>query len=186
MMSKLGLLIVLQCMFIFPAVLAQEINTKVTDTFGNEKLVGEISKTGLTKDSFASWFNRGFENYTVEDTTLKALQSKLEGYQITIFMGTWCGDSKREVPRFYKILEALNFSKEQLTVIAVDNDRKNYKKSPTGEEKGRNIQKVPTFIFYKNGKELNRIIESPVSSLEKDMLNILTSNTYIPNYVNLK
>lgn len=35
------------------------------------------------------------------------------------------------------------------------------------------IERVPTFIFYKNESEIGRIIETPVETLEKDILNIL-------------
>jgi hypothetical protein len=35
------------------------------------------------------------------------------------------------------------------------------------------IEKVPTFIFYKNGKEVGRIIETPHTTLENDMQLIL-------------
>jgi len=97
-------------------------------------------------------------------------------------MGTWCGDSKREIPRFYKILETANYPIEQLTMVAVDHIEPNYKKSPGGEEKGLSIIKVPTFIFYKDGKEVNRIVESPIESLEKDIAAIISGKNYVPNY----
>jgi hypothetical protein len=35
---------------------------------------------------------------------------------------------------------------------------------------------VPTFIVLQNKIEAGRIIENPVTSLEQDMLNILTGN----------
>ncbi len=101
-------------------------------------------------------------------------------------MGTWCKDSKREVPRFYKILENAKFQKNKISLIGVDSTKENYKKSPTGEEKGLNIIRVPTFIFYKNGIDVNRIIEYPIESLEKDLLKIIKGETYIPNYSDTK
>jgi len=97
-------------------------------------------------------------------------------------MGTWCGDSKKEVPKLYKVLEACNFPEEQLTVIAVNRSADMYKQSPKHEEKGLNIHRVPTIIFYKDGKEINRIVEHPVKSFEKDIQNIVTVNTYKSNY----
>jgi thiol-disulfide isomerase/thioredoxin len=97
-------------------------------------------------------------------------------------MGTWCGDSKKEVPRLYKVLEASNFPMEQLSVIAVSGEASLYKQSPQHEEKGLNIHRVPTVIFYKNGKEVNRIVEHPISSFEKDIFNIITKNDYKSNY----
>ena len=84
-------------------------------------------------------------------------------------MGTWCPDSRREVPRFMKILDAWNFSPGMLTFIGVDNG----KLSPIGEYDQLEIQRVPTFIIYKNNIEAGRIIENPVTSLEQDMVNIL-------------
>ncbi len=97
-------------------------------------------------------------------------------------MGTWCGDSKQEIPKFYKVLDACNFPKKQLRVITVNRDHSMYKKSPNHEESGLNIHRVPTIIFYKNKLEVNRIVEHPIESFEKDMLNIATKNTYKSNY----
>ena len=50
-------------------------------------------------------------------------------------------------------------------------------------EKGLNITNVPTFIFYKNGKEVNRIVESPRVSLEQDMIDIINGNNYKHIYI---
>jgi len=160
----------------------QEINQTKTDANGREILLGKIDKIGLTSGTFDGWFTPQYKAYTVNPDPLNKIAPVLNKYTIVAFMGTWCGDSKREVPRFYKLLEAVDFPMQQFTLIAVDNSRDNYKRSPNGEEKGLNIHKVPTFILYKNGEEVNRIIESPIASLEEDILNIVTSNTYLPNY----
>jgi len=97
-------------------------------------------------------------------------------------LGTWCGDSKKQVPRILKVLEQAEFPNERLEIIALDRRPGRYKKSPTGEEKGLNIIKVPTLIFFKNGIEINRIVERPIASLEEDILTILNGGHYIPNY----
>jgi tetratricopeptide (TPR) repeat protein len=72
-------------------------------------------------------------------------------------------------------------------VIAVDRTTDAYKQSPTGEEKGLNIHRVPTFIFYKDGKEVNRIVESPKTTFEHDLKAIIdgkyTSNYMAANYL---
>jgi len=57
-----------------------------------------------------------------------------------------------------------------------------YKQSPQHEEAGLNIHRVPTIIFNKNGKEINRIVEHPITTLEEDIQNIITVNNYKPNY----
>ena len=164
---------------------SQAPNFKVTDENGREKLLGIINKDVLLEEPFQGWFSKNYANYKVAKEHIQLTQPKLNQYKIKVFMGTWCGDSRREIPRFYKILEAVNFPMDRLSVVAVDYVQPNYKKSPGGEEKGLNIIKVPTFIFFKNGKEVNRIIEFPVASLEQDMADIVNGKMYVPNYSNM-
>tara|TARA_R110002167_G_scaffold23281_8_gene82735 strand:- start:285 stop:809 length:525 start_codon:yes stop_codon:yes gene_type:complete len=137
-------------------------------------LVGEIDLTGLAGNAYKTWFDNNYKAYEVNTEMNTKLKDALNEYHILLFMGTWCGDSKREVPRFIKILESADFPMENLKMVALDYRKEQYKKSPNGEEWGLNIKRVPTFIFYKNGKEVSRIVERPIVSLEADMLSIVT------------
>lgn len=184
-MYKIATILIFSLIF-STGVYSQSINQKATDHNGREILLGKIDKDGLTHDSFAKWFVPNYGKYKADVETLKLIKKELKKYTITAFMGTWCGDSKREVPKFYKVLEAADFPMDQLTFVAVDNAKANYKKSPSGEETGLNIKRVPTYIFYKKGKEVNRIIENPIVSLEKDIMAIVTGKDYVPNYADLK
>ncbi|GGG38766.1 thioredoxin family protein [Bizionia arctica] len=161
----------------------QSINTVYKDDEGVEKLLGIINKKGLESAPFNAWFDTNYNDYLVNDKIVEKLKDSLNQYTIKVFLGTWCGDSKLEVPHFYKILETANFPESQLEIIAVDNTNEAYKQAPNHEEKGLNIHRVPTFIFYKNGKEYNRIVEHPNETLERDMLKIVTDNKYSPNYM---
>lgn len=167
--------------FLVCSCLGQSINKVIIEPSGKEILLGEITKEGLQTNSFATWFIPNYKEYIVDVTNLKKIKSKLRKYEIQVFLGTWCGDSRREVPRFFKILDALSFPEEKLETIALNHTKEQYKKSPTGEEKGLDIIKVPTFVFYKKGKEVNRIVESPIESLEKDILSVL-KGSYTSNY----
>lgn len=158
----------------------QSINKEITDQ-GNPFLLGKINKEGLTSANYNPWFTKEYDNYNPKQEAVQNGANDLKDYTITMFMGTWCGDSKREVPRFYKVLEASNYPMEQLTAVAVSSKPGMYKQSPNHEEKGLNIHRVPTFIFYKDGVEVNRIVESPVASLEEDIQSILDNN-YESNY----
>jgi len=171
-------------LFLFMTQIAtsQEINKTKIDARGNEMLLGKIDKNGLIRRNYGAWFNQQHKAYEVNSEIIKSIKSELTTYKITLFMATWCGDSRREVPKFYKILENADFPMNQLTVVALDHEKDQYKKSPGGEEKGLNIIKVPTFIFYKDGKAVNRIVESPVLSLEEDMQAIIMGKSYVPNY----
>lgn len=161
----------------------QTANNFYIDEKGNELLLGKISKADLTQNTFNNWFSKNYDAYVENKKVIKLIKDSIANYQIKVFLGTWCGDSKREIPRFYKIIDQAKLPKGQLEVIAVDRKESAYKQSPNHEEKGLNIHRVPTFIFYKNGKEINRIVETPKETLEKDILNIITSKKYTPNYV---
>lgn len=161
---------------------AQDINREITTDPNKPYLIGKIDKTGLEGQNYSSWFTKTHEDYQPNTRLIYAIASELKTYELTLFMGTWCGDSKEEVPKLYKVLEACNFPMEQLSVIAVSGEPDMYKQSPNHEEAGLNIHRVPTLIFFKNGKEVNRIIEHPIKSFEEDIKTIITTNNYQPNY----
>jgi len=160
---------------------AQNINQEINSTGKSPSLLGKINKEGLSGENYAGWFTKNYDAYVPKQASIDSLESLLPKYTITGFMGTWCGDSKRNVPVFYKVLNEANFPMERLTMVAVSRDRETYKQSPGGEHEGLNIHRVPTFIIYKNGKEVNRIVESPVTKMEDDLLAIVQKN-YTANY----
>ena len=141
-------------------------------------LVGIANKASFSDDSYKNWFTRNFDNYKPDAATIKGLQKSLKGITIKGFMGTWCGDSKRETPRFYKILEESKFNLKKFELITVNRS----KKTPDNLQEGLNIFKVPTFIFYKNGKEIGRYVEYARESLEKDILKITSGKPYKHSY----
>lgn len=145
-------------------------------------LLGPIGPKALNTDPYIVWFAKNQQGYQVDLEPIKTVETTLKECHILVFIGTWCGDSRRELPRFLKILETIRFPMEQLKIVAVDRRKEFYKKSPYGEEWGLNILRVPSFILLKNGKELNRIVESPIESLEKDLAAILGGQPYTPNY----
>jgi thiol-disulfide isomerase/thioredoxin len=133
-------------------------------------LLGYFNPGQLKQEPHSVWFYKGYDEYQVSPEALKSLQGiDKEGLSIKIVMGTWCPDSRREVPRFMKVLDAWEFPSAKLTFIGVDNG----KLSPIGEYEQLEIHRVPTFIIYKNNVEAGRIIENPVTSLEQDMVKIL-------------
>jgi thiol-disulfide isomerase/thioredoxin len=161
---------------------AQPFNKEIIKEGETPMLLGKINKEALSENTYSEWFLTNFETYQPNKEKVEEIKKLLPQYTITAFFGTWCGDSKKELPIFYKVLEEAEFSLERLTVIGVSNDSESYKQSPGGEEEGLNIHRVPTFIFYKDGKEINRIVEHPVSTFEEDILQIIQNKNYIPNY----
>lgn len=147
------------------------VNREVDSTTDGKMLLGTQTLSQFEKEPYNSWYKPEFDEYAIHQETLDALKKeKFNSYSITVFLGTWCGDSHRDFPRFMKIAEALKYPENKLTIIAVN--RK--KESPAGEEAKFNIQRVPTFIVSKYGKEIGRIVEFSKSGyLEKDLLEII-------------
>ncbi len=136
---------------------------------GKPMLIG-ITKTVDFQDSnFYQWFNSQYTDYKPDSSAVKFLSENLKGKKILIVMGTWCSDSRREVPRVIKILDEAKFPESDLKIITVDRKRK----APGFDPDSLKIEYVPTIIVYENGKELGRIIETPVETLEVDLVNIL-------------
>lgn len=130
---------------------------------------GKYDRIFLQTGEFGSHFNFEYQHYLVDQDALADLEKHIYKYQISIVLGTWCHDSQEQVPRFIKILDKLNYNTRNLEIICVDRDKL------AGEIniESLDIQRVPTFIFYKEAKEAGRIIETPFNSLEKDILTII-------------
>jgi thiol-disulfide isomerase/thioredoxin len=136
-------------------------------------ILGYFTPDRLTHEPYSTWYLNGFDDYQVNSESVnKLMDVKKDGLSIKVVMGTWCPDSRREVPRFMRVLDIWKFPVGSVTFIGVDDA----KKSPVGEYEGLNILRVPTFIIYKNNIEAGRIIENPATSLEQDMVNILSRN----------
>ncbi len=148
-------------------------------TTNAQDLIGDITVEDLKNEPFAEWFNSEYKNYTPFGKTITKLNTLIEGTSVAIFMGTWCSDSQMHVPAFFRILDEMEFSGD-VRIVGVDED----KKTPSGSATENDINYVPTFIFYKKSKEINRIVESPVAFLEDDMLAILSGADYKHTYEN--
>ena len=141
-------------------------STKKVDT--ELILNGKITRTDLEKN-FA-WFRFNFKNYKVDSSSINQIKKLMPSdFSMKIFMGTWCEDSKDQVPKFFKVADVLLFSESQITVVAVDRN----KKCESVDLAPYKIELVPTFIFYKDGKEIGRIVETPKESFERNLIKIL-------------
>ena len=140
----------------------------------SEILVGTASLDSLKNPPFSTWFDPGVTSTSPEVDKINSLKPLRKEVEIVLFLGTWCEDSQREVPKFAKILQETGFPWEKVKVVTMTREKttlQNY-------EDGLEITNVPTFIFYKNGEELGRIVEFPIEDLESDMLKILRGEPY--------
>lgn len=157
-------------LFIGINIMAQNKDTLITDVLsGRPMLLGICSRTALNDTSFSWWFESEYDLYNTDSTSLENISGKMKDIKMTIVMGTWCSDSRREVPRFFKILDYLKYPSDSVKMIMVGRDIK----GKGTETDSLNVERVPTIIFYRNNIEIGRIVESPKETLEKDMINII-------------
>lgn len=143
------------------------------DWEGNEILVGKISYAQMVQYTEA-WFNKEYDFYRINEERLEKIKPLLKDKRVVLIMGTWCEDSQREVPGMMKILNQAGFNIAEMEIIAIDED----KRTKEGLENAYNLAYVPVLIFFEGEKEINRIVEFPINSLEQDMLDILSGKEY--------
>jgi thiol-disulfide isomerase/thioredoxin len=135
-------------------------------------LVGKCTLEGLISfPDFKHYYDKGYAEYDPDQSTIEVLKSLVQGLQIDVILGTWCGDSLRQVPRFLKVIDQLAIPEDNITIIAVDQT----KGGSEGQVEKLHIEKVPTFVFSIDGEEVGRIVETPIETIEKDLHYLLTN-----------
>ncbi len=99
------------------------------------------------------------------------LPAALEGAEVTVFLGTWCSDSRRELARLWSAFDGVGFEHPaQVSYVGVDRS----KKQPGELVEGHDLLYVPTFIVRRGGQEVGRIVETSPGGIENDLLALLS------------
>ena len=89
---------------------------------------------------------------------------------LDLSMGTWCGDSRREVPRLLKAIELADNDRLSLQITALSNEFD----APLDQISGSQLTNVPTLRILEEESELGRIVETPAGdSFLADLLQIV-------------
>lgn len=159
-------------LFLFPiqVTLAQNLNTVVKDPdLKKDVMVGKCNRDGLKQGEYGLYFKSQYEVYEPSKRYIEKMKTKINLVDITVVFGTWCSDSKIQVPRFFKVLDMAGYNEKRMTVIGVSRKKIAF----VTNIEHLNIKLIPTFIISQNGKELGRIIETPKKSIEKDLAKII-------------
>lgn len=151
----------------------EPINQTISGEEG-DLILGKMNRQGLQLDGFKEWFEPQYQAYNPNPEVISELKPLIKDIDITVFMGTWCEDSHRDIPDLYRILDELDYDQSKLTMYGVSED----KTEPADLVAKYDIIQVPTIIFYKNEKEIGRIVEYSIRTLEQDMLDILSGKNY--------
>ena len=134
--------------------------------------------SNLRTSPITPWFDQEYDRINTDPNWIKEIKPFLKGLKIKVFMGTWCEDSQRELPHFFKLLNALEFDQNHLKMYAMSEE----KTTPSNFEKDLDIYNIPTIIFFKDGNEMNRFVEFPLNSLESDIEKIVKGAAYSHSY----
>ena len=137
-------------------------------------LTGRTNVSLLKSSKEYDWFKENYESYNPGKAAIKKLKKFPKDVTVLIFAGTWCSDTRKLLPEFYKVADMAGIPSDNITLYFLDKG----KASPEGAEKNYNITLVPTFIFVKNGHELGRIIESVEMQLEEVIKDIVEGVYY--------
>jgi len=143
---------------------AQPVKTDSVDT--EPILLGMMDKDSIAK---LSWYVENYELLEIPKEVLDAIHKSGEGVEVEVYFGSWCDDSQIWVPPFMLIMDQAELSDVRLVGVP---------RSLEGRDSiapGKNIEKVPTFVFIKNDVEIGRIIEQPELDLETEIIEILSN-----------
>ena len=136
------------------------------DTATNKRiLVGPVAQSSIA-DSI--WYRKNYSEAEISQKQLKVINKLSEQVSVEVYFGTWCSDSRYWVPAFIGLIDKTILA-DKIELIAVPRSKKTKETAKLDEI----IELVPTFVFWRDGKELGRIVETPNASLVKDMIKIL-------------
>jgi len=140
--------------------------TFATDSISHERiLIGPVERSAF-QDS--SWYGENYSLYKPQAKLIRQIDSVDSGDSVLIVFGSWCSDSHAWVPMFLSITDSTMLA-HKIGFIAVPRS-KGWLDQLTP---GLNIEKVPTFIFYHDGKEIGRIVEEPKGDIGGNIVKIL-------------
>lgn len=144
--------------------------TVETEGGGTKVFKGYFDRKDMEEEPQFTWFKQHYEEVQYDSATVAQLIPLAEDAHFVIVMGTWCGDSKREVPHQLKLLDAIGVPAQAVRFFGVDRS----KKSQDGTTEKYTIMRVPTLIVFRGEQELGRIVENPRVSQQADLLRLLS------------
>jgi thiol-disulfide isomerase/thioredoxin len=156
-----------------PPAVAQAVEVPPETKKEEAVLVGPATREQIEAAS-PDWVQAEVESHPDAEAA-KALAAVEPGAEVTVFHGTWCGDSRREVPRLWRAIdEAGGAVPFKISYIAVDRQ----KKEPAGAVGESDVHYVPTFIVHRDGHEVGRIVEEAPHGIEHDLADLLTGKAH--------
>jgi hypothetical protein len=133
------------------------------------------NSTGVAKEDagvFLGSLQSDYSSYKPNNLVMDSIREILSAgnvLKVDVYGGNWCSDTRYGLGGLTHVLDDLGINKKDFSYIRVDKD----KKMIDFKSEGIEISRVPLVIFLRNNKEIGRIIENPVESWEKNLLQLL-------------
>jgi hypothetical protein len=133
------------------------------------ELVGPLSRVEI-EAAVPDWVVAEIEARPDPERALEMAAAGSPESRVTVYLGTWCSDSRRELARFWRAVdEAGGEVAFELAYVGVDRD----KKEPADRLEGLGLEYVPTFVVETGGVEVGRIVEESPNGIEHDLAALL-------------
>lgn len=107
----------------------------------------------------------------IDAAAAQALTAVEPGAHVSVYFGSWCSDSRREVPRLWRALDEVGWLVPfEIEHVGVDRS----KEEPADLVAGQDLHYVPTVVVRRGGEEVGRIVEISPNGIERDLLALLT------------
>ncbi|HKI86761.1 MAG TPA: hypothetical protein VKA53_08440 [Thermoanaerobaculia bacterium] len=140
---------------------------------GKPVVVGHLSRREIEK-LVPDWVGAEV-TYRPFPSTARKLTTVKPGAEVTVYLGTWCSDSRREVSRLWRALDEVG-DDVPFTIRYFGIDHGIHR--PSALVKRAHIVRVPTIVVERGGHEVGRIVEVSPHGIENDLLALLSGKEH--------
>jgi hypothetical protein len=129
--------------------------------------LGRVREAALR--GMAETWHAGEDAYSPDPADVRSIAALPGPAVLEVYFGSWCSDSRREIPRLLAILEAAGPLPLKTRFYGIDRA----KKEPARLVARIDLERVPTLVIRVEGEEIGRIVERPQTTLEHDLALII-------------
>ena len=133
------------------------------------ELVGVLTRAEI-EAAVPDWVGAQIEAAPDPEQAVAMASAGTPESRVTVYLGTWCSDSRRELARFWRAIdEAGGEVAFELAYVGIRRDKE--RRDPGLAEVG--LLYVPTFVVEEAGTEAGRIVETSPNGIEFDLAALL-------------
>ena len=146
----------------------EEVTEGVTEE-AEVELVGSLTRAEI-EAAMPDWVGAQIEATPDVDAALRMASGGPADSRVTVYLGTWCSDSRRELARFWRAVdEAGGEVGFEVAYVGIRRDKD--RRDPALERV--DLRRVPTFVVEVAGAEAGRVVEESPNGIERDLAALL-------------